>query len=263
MNKSKTATVAWVDLITHIHLTGKTYSPRGIETTEVLAHTSVVDMNFPIVNVIERKVDYNFMFTEAWWILSGRNDVGTLEKYAPSISKFSDDGKTFKGAYGPRISNQLDYVSDCLIKDASSRQAVMTIWTPNPEESKDIPCTISLQFMLRDEKLHCIATMRSSDAWIGFIYDVFVFSAISAYIKAEIIRKLNYHTHEIALGNLYLTAGSQHIYENVYSKSIPLITTSEIQILQKEVIPFNLIANTSTSGEFFLNSLDEIRDLPL
>lgn len=209
------ATLAWVDIIDKIMIKGRETNPRGMKTKELLCSVTQIDMNNPIVLVEDRKVGYDFMFAEAWWILTGRDDVESIEKYAPSISKYSDDGKTFTGAYGPRVIKQLNYIVDSLAKDQDTRQAILTIWTPNPRPSKDIPCTVSLQFIIRDGKLHCIAGMRSSDAWIGYIYDIFNFSAISAYVMAELKAKYNIR---LSLGELSLVAGSQHIYERNFKQ---------------------------------------------
>ena len=57
---------------------------------------------------------------------------------------------------------------------------IINIWRENPRSSKDIPCTLSLQFFLREASdqlwLHTIATMRSNDAWLGVPYDTFNFN---------------------------------------------------------------------------------------
>jgi hypothetical protein len=50
------------------------------------------------------------MFGEAAWMLRGKNDVATVSKYAGAITRFSDNGITFFGAYGPKIIDQLPYV---------------------------------------------------------------------------------------------------------------------------------------------------------
>lgn len=43
-----------------------------------------------------------FHLYEALWMLAGRNDVAPLKFYSSKIDQFSDDGKTFNGAYGYR-----------------------------------------------------------------------------------------------------------------------------------------------------------------
>jgi len=187
---------------------GNSVNPRGQETFEILNYTTRVPMNRAALSVVNRELGYKFLFAEAWWILMGDNRVSTIEPYSGQIASFSDNGITFDGAYGPEVISQLDHIVDTLHKSPDSRQGVMTIWKKNPRKSKDIPCTISDQFLIRDNKLHVIHNMRSSDIWLGWPYDVFNFSMISLYI----VKALNKWMPTLDLGDLYLNAGSQHLY---------------------------------------------------
>lgn len=205
-----TADMVWLNLLDRLFAYGKPSSPRGQGTLELLGAKSVVNMQFPVITVPGRRMGYKFMCAEAWWILSGRSDVDSIAPYSKAISKFSNDGYRFDGAYGPMIMEQMRYVVDSLTHDLYTRQAVITIWRQNPRESRDIPCTVSLQFLVRDNHLHCMATMRSSDAWLGWVYDVFNFSMISYYV---LLRLRARGIKELKIGNLVLTAGSQHIYD--------------------------------------------------
>jgi thymidylate synthase len=171
----------------------------------------------PCVTVYNRSISPFFMAGEAAWIISGDNRVKTIAPYAPSIAQFSDDGETFFGAYGPAVSRQLDSVVDSLTRDPQSRQAVINLWRENPPQTKDVPCTTNVQWILRDgvnargmsvTELHCIDTMRSSDVWLGWPYDVFNFSMISAIV----LMRLRNRGVKVSLGNLTLQAGSQHLY---------------------------------------------------
>jgi thymidylate synthase len=154
------------------------------------------------------------MAAEAAWILEGRNDVETIAPYSKAISNFSDDGVSFFGAYGPKVVNQIDYCVDALYRDQFSRQAVINIWRENPPATKDVPCTLSLQFIVRHSIIHCVASMRSSDLWLGHPYDIVNFSAISFYIMLKLNKKLHADRKLLlGLGQLYLTAGSKHLYE--------------------------------------------------
>lgn len=218
MNASR----AWLKLLSEILYVGVSVTPRGLATEEILVHTSVVNMNYPIVNIPERKLNYRFMFAEAWWILSGSNRVADISQYMKGISQFSDNGITFRGAYGPKIVEQLDYIVETLAKEQNTRQAVLNIWRENPRSTKDYPCTLNMQWLIRDGKLNCITNMRSSDAWLGWVYDVFNFSMISNWILIALRKN---HGIEIKLGNLYLTAGSQHLYfQNIEQASTILNT---------------------------------------
>lgn len=253
--------VVWRDLIKHILVCGEDSSPRGKKTKEAICNTSRINMNHPILLINERNVSYKFMFAEAWWILSGRNDVESIKPYAPSIEKFSDDGRTFRGAYGPRVIQQVDYCVETLINDLHSRQSVMTIWDRNPRGSKDIPCTLSLQFILRgndNDELHCVATMRSSDIWIGWIYDVFNFSCISACIALEINRRAFAGDKKIKLGTLHLTAGSQHLYEDNFDKARKIATGPVSATMSP--ISFSDIIKACDSMDDIIKVLKECKD---
>lgn len=172
-----------------------------------------------MMQIPERKLGYRFMLAEAWWILTGQNKLTSIDKYSKHIKEFSDDGTFFMGAYGPKVVDQLPYVLDCLVSDPSTRQAVISIWRERPRPSKDIPCTLSLQFLIRDSRLNCIATMRSSDIWLGWPYDVFNFSMISKYI-CELLHQKGFPVY---LGDLYFTAGSQHLYEQNFEAANKIV----------------------------------------
>lgn len=201
----------WQAALSALMQGGQSVSPRGIPCRELLGYQTVIPMNDPVVTIPQRKLGYKFMAAEAYWILSGDNRVATIAPYSKKIAQFSDDGKTFFGAYGPKIHEQLDYVTHKLRDDPYSRQAVINIWRENPPQTKDVPCTISVQWLIRDGKLHCIDTMRSSDIILGWPYDVFNFSMMSLWICC-VLRTA--YGLKLRLGNLYLTAGSLHLYES-------------------------------------------------
>lgn len=189
--------------------------PRGLEIREKIASQYIVKMP-AYLNLIDRKVNLEFMFSEAAWIISGDNKVSTITKYMKRYKDFSDDGVFLNGAYGPKVVDQLPYVVKTLSEDIDSRQAVINIWREKPAKSKDIPCTLSMQFIVRDGELHMIVTMRSHDIVLGFTYDVFSFSMIAKSVQL-LLKEIS--GIDVKLGNLTVTAGSMHIYSNHYEKS--------------------------------------------
>lgn len=204
---------AWWDQMSLIMEEGRETSPRGQLTKELPSKTLVFDMNFPVVLHPLRELGYKFMAAEAWWILSGREDVASIAPYSKAISKFSDDGHKFFGAYGPPIMAQLEYVVGALQRDPDTRQALLTTWRPNPPKTKDVPCTVAMDWMVRDGAVECHVFMRSSDNWLGVPYDAFNFTMLTC----EIVRQLNqqplFWPQPLGLGNCHLTAASSHLYE--------------------------------------------------
>nr|DAI00710.1 MAG TPA: hypothetical protein [Caudoviricetes sp.] len=258
------ANFAWLDELANVLLNGTGVSPRGQVTKELLQQTSVIDMRRPVVTLPERKLSTKFLGGEAYWILSGDNRVETIAPYNKNIVNYSDDGETFFGAYGPRILSQLDYVIDKLNSDADTRQAVLTIWRENPPKTKDVPCTVAVNFMIRDHKLNCHVYMRSNDLWLGFPYDVFNFSMLSHLVCC----KLNAFVVEnggviIEPGMLYHTASSRHIYEQHFEQVEQLIkrynladmSMEELKSLETAETPENMYL----SGVYLAHVLDSLR----
>lgn len=190
---------------------GEPVNPRGFATREL--RPLIVRLENSLNNIITlktRKLNYSFMVAEWLWMAWGRNDVEMISHYNKALTKFSDDGETFFGAYGVRIMSQLHYVIGTLKRDVDSRQAIISLWRPNPPSTKDVPCTSLMQFMIRKNKLESIVTMRSSDVWLGIPYDVFNFTRIQAGIAAEL---------GISPGPITLQLGSSHIYMTDFEKA--------------------------------------------
>ena len=254
MSSSSTATEAWLNRLRDLMIRGSNESPRNSNTKELLGKTLEIDMNYPVIHHPNRKLSYKFMAAEAQFIANGDNRVCSLERYNKNIAQFSDDGRIFNGNYGEPFNSQLEYAVRSLKDDESSRQAVITIWQPNPVKSKDLRCTLSLQFLIRDGKINTIVNMRSSDIMWGIPYDIFNFTVMTLRVLTR------YHCDNlitstddrdcIKLGTLYLTAGSSHIYERHYDLANKIIkagrisSIQEIEVPRKALINWNFTANS-------------------
>lgn len=242
--------ITWLALIERLMNEGSYQKPRGIGTYELLGVQSIIDMNKPLLTVTERKLSYIFALAEAFWIISGDNSVEGISRFNKNISYFSDNGYSFFGAYGPKIIEQINYIIHILKKDKSSRQAVINIWRENPSYTKDVPCTLSIQFLIRDDYLHCIDTMRSSDVWLGWPYDVFNFSMLSAFVALSLREEYPI----LKLGKLYLNVGSQHLYEKNYEEAK--------KVIEKSYFDFNydpIYLNEFKDQNYFLKHLGMLR----
>ncbi|UOF79439.1 pyrimidine hmase [Caudoviricetes sp.] len=207
------ASSVWLDTLRRILSSGFEVSPRGRLTKELLQHTLIISMRRPVVTVVERKLNYQFMAAEAHWILSGDDTVAGIAPWNKNIAQFSDDGERFFGAYGPKIVGQLDYVVAKLLADQDTRQAGLTIWRENPPATKDVPCTVAIFANIRDTTLNLHVFMRSSDAWLGVPYDVFNFSMLGHLICCRLNDHHRTGEATVVPGRLYLTAASSHLYE--------------------------------------------------
>lgn len=156
--------------------------------------------------------------TETLWYLSGQEDLATVSRHAPSYSRYSDDGATLFGAYGPRMHSygQFTKVLDLLKSDPDTRQAVITISRAydRSHSSRDQPCTCLLQFQVQDDRLFCTVYMRSNDLWFGFPYDVFAFMFIQRLVADHLGYALGEYTHVV---------GNAHLYATHYEKALDAI----------------------------------------
>lgn len=240
---SANASEYWYDLVKEVYENGRKVTCRGHSIREIVGMKSWIPMIYPLVTLKTRKLGYRFACAEAAWILSGDNKVDTIKPFSPMIESFSDDRISFFGAYGPKVIDQLEYINRALTKDLYSRQAVLTIWREKPPISNDIPCTISIQFLVRDlgnkRYLHLIDCMRSSDTWLGTPYDWFTFSMVGAYFCLYFKQTTGI---ELALGDLYFFTGSQHIYENSFGYSL-----SDIE---------RVVKSSKTTCDFYYRPLD-------
>lgn len=169
----------------------------------------------PTRNIVSnqiRKMPMRYAVGELAWYLSGSNRVQDISRFAKKWADISDDGETNNSAYGWRIFdkfgfNQWEYVKELLRKDPSSRQAVIHIKDASNKPTKDVPCTVYLQFFIRDGKLNMSTHMRSNDIWMGVPYDMFSFCFLQMLLAMELGVEVGQYTHY---------AGSLHIYSRDY-----------------------------------------------
>jgi thymidylate synthase len=204
----------FLDVLDEIMEDGQEVSPRGQLTKELLGVTVDVDCMESLYASPKRNLNFAFMFVENLWYLSGRNSLFLLKAYNKNYENFADQG-ILQGAYGPQILEQIRYVVNTLTEDKDSRQAVISLWRPNPLSAKDKPCTLSFHFMIRDNKLNLHVTMRSNDAIWGQNYDIPSFSLINIVVAGIL---------QLEPGKLYLTANSLHVYEKHFELAKELIS---------------------------------------
>jgi thymidylate synthase len=155
---------------------------------------------------------------ELLWYLSGSNELAFIEHYISAYKKESDDGVTIYGAYGPRLLNmrdkfnQLDNVTKLLRNNPGSRKAVIQIFDAMDiaEKHFEIPCTCTIQFLIRDHKLTLYVSMRSNDAFKGLPHDVFAFTMLQEIMAVKL---------GVGLGSYHHSIGSLHLYDTDKSKA--------------------------------------------
>lgn len=161
----------------------------------------------------ERKGTVFSCLGELLWYLAGSRELRFMTYYlGDRYKENSDDKKTVYGAYGPRLYamdgkyNQLDNVVRVLTEGPTSRRAVIQLFDAKDiqERPKEIPCTCTLQLLLRNHRLEMFASMRSNDAYLGLPHDVFAFTMIQELLARRLGVEPGAYRHFAASMHLYV-----------------------------------------------------------
>lgn len=241
--------------------------PRGTTTKELLNYN--ITLHNPrnrIINFKARKTNLKYLLGEFIWYLSGGNNPDTILPYSKFWDNIRNSGSqgdlypkgTINSNYGHRLFghannlpafvqfdqggsdagaiNQWADTKKLLTRDRDTRQAIINIHVPadRHEGNKDVPCTLTLQFFIRENQLQLIVNMRSNDIILGFTNDVFQFTLLQELMLME----LRAVYPDLQLGTYFHNAGSMHIYdrhfemaqaiiaeENAYE--LPMVTMTE------------------------------------
>lgn len=220
----------WISAASDILIKGSDVPSRDGKSVELMGYVARLlnpRANF-MFNPI-RKMHPSYAAGEMLWYLSGEERIDSILPYAPQYERFAekrmiDDGYNVlvaNGAYGNRWRkaiketfgvchndfDQLEHVIKLLKENPATRQAVVTMYHPQDlyraERSKDLPCTLCLNFLIRDSKLNLIATMRSNDHWLGFPYDVFCFTTLQQLLAEQLGVDVGWYQHQAMSLHLY------------------------------------------------------------
>ncbi len=191
---------------------GSNVMTRGSLCKEIIAKQVVISDPTDI-HIVKKERRFNFVYaiSEFMWYLSCSTDACNIEKMAKIWSELKDaDGKVVSN-YGFQIRQQWDRAVNELIKDNHSRRAVMVINTPlnNASNALDCPCTMFVQFLIRDGQLNLIVSMRSNDVVFGFCNDAFCWCLFQQMMLNELL----FRGLTLRLGRYVHNAVSMHVYE--------------------------------------------------
>jgi len=203
----------YVDVVGWVRQHGDWATPRSSCTLEILGATVVVHDPYRTLPLgVGRGVSTKVAAVEALQLLGGFTDPVLTCKASGAFEKVKDGG-AFHGAYGPRTAAQFPRVIERLKSDRYSRRAVVTIWDPVHdlfrERLHDYPCTMTLEYAIRNDKLIALTHMRSNDVWLGLAYDAFVFTQVQITIARILGVEPGRYIHH---------ASSLHLYETDLKK---------------------------------------------
>lgn len=256
-------TEAYIDILKDVYNYSEFISsPREMKIKEILGYQfKILNPRHRIPYIFGRELSIYYVIAELLWYLSGNNSTKWISNYSTFWSKISDDGKTANSSYGSRIfkphlriaSNldprwtQWNYVIQELKKDPDSRRAVIHIRSPQDSilANLDVPCTLTLQFLLRNNNVHMITSMRSSDVILGLAYDVPAFTMFQELLALQLTQELG---RPIGLGSYIHLSASIHIYERHF-KMVEKILDEERKCNYDNLIEMPIMPNNPPLSE--------------
>lgn len=210
--------------------------PRGQKVKEIINYSIVIDdPRNRVITFSERKTSMKYLLGEFIWYLSGSPNVQDINMYSKFWEAIAKEDGTVNSNYGTRIFghsklypfNQWNKAKELLFKDRDSRQAIIRINHADDYtySNQDVPCTLTLQFFIRSNKLHLVVNMRSNDIWRGYCNDQFQFTMLQELMMLE----LRDTYPDLELGKYYHNAASMHIYETHFNQAEQIISSEANQ----------------------------------
>lgn len=213
---------------------------------------------FPIVTT--KKVHWKSVVVELLWMLSGSTNAQELEKQGVTIWKEWADPET--GALGPVyghqwrswdiyrpfydrngehytehfVFDQVDSVLKQLISTPDSRRMLVSAWNAGVlNEMKLPPCHYSWQLYTEpiprrsSRRLSLHMTQRSVDVFLGLPFNISSYALLACLIASV--------TPDMLLGELIISLGDTHLYQNHLEQSQVQLTREPLPLPQLVLQP--------------------------
>ena len=227
----------------HLVEHGSEATPRGSKSKEILNYNiTLMSPRNRVITFKERNTNTKYLLGEFIWYLGASSKPEGILPYSKFWDNLRNSGNephyeegTINSNYGTRIFgfsglpaftrgepiDQWHDTIELLKQDKDTRQAIMNIHVPSDRHTgnKDVACTLTLQFLIRNDKLHMICNMRSNDIILGFTNDVFQFTMLQECLMLQ----LRETYPKLDLGHYYHNAGSMHVYERHYDMADNII----------------------------------------
>lgn len=200
------------------------------------AEMVISDPRARYLNIPGRKSNIFQMIAETFWVMAGHDRLDPfLSHFLPRASNYSDDGVTWRGAYGPRMYafDQLEDVVKAFEQDGlDTRRAVLSIYQPHLdsrvalgdkyglESTKDLPCNNFINFWVdEDKRFHMELFQRSGDIiWGAGSINPYEFTFLQECVY-ELVKMRTGHK-DLKLGTYCHRVTNLHYYPEVVGKQI-------------------------------------------
>lgn len=232
---------------------GDKVCPRGLETKEIIA--PVIHIENPRGRLVfnrDRKFNPIYALVESLMLVNKKNEVKYFSEFNKQMKNYSDDGEVLFGCYGKRVADFIPDIINKLVSDKDSRQAILTIYNnDNHYKTKDTPCTLNLNFLIRENKLNLIVYMRSNDIIWGTPYDIFMFTMLQEVIANSLGLDLGWYKH---------IPTSLHVYEEHYDLLHKMVSNSSCVYVNDNFLTYKDYVDLSNKYTYLVDSSENISE---
>lgn len=225
----------YLDFLQHIMTQGTKKTDRtGTGTTSIFGYQMRFDLSkgFPLVTT--KKIHLPSVVHELLWFLSGDTNNNTLaEKGVRIWNEWALEDGDLGPIYGKQwrswetpTGDTIDQISEAiqLIKTKpDSRRIIVSAWNPAVLPNESIsphdnvrqgkaalpPCHTLFQFYVADNKLSCMLTQRSADAFLGVPFNIASYALLTHMIAQQC---------GLEVGDFIWSGGDCHIYSNHHAQ---------------------------------------------
>lgn len=141
---------------------------------------------------------------------------------------------------------QYEWVIANLTKNLDSRKAFININQPSHKsmDTKDFPCTIGMQFFIRQNQLCCSVSSRSTDVYTGLPYDIGFFSFVTELVYKDLKERLPEDLGKnLRLGTVTMKTNFTQIYDKTANSALELSNKFENQDIKQYSMGMPVIEN--------------------
>lgn len=194
---------------------GQICKPRGQAILELEDYVLELDAGDScITSFRDRKMSIGYAASEFLWYLKGDPYDTSIEKHASMWPKIKQPEGFYFSNYGQYMFGRgagVRWAIEELMRDKDSRRAAFPFLKLIHcfADNRDMVCTYSMGFRIRENRLNMSVNMRSNDAIYGTTNDVFCFWMVYKLVYAAL-----HQTYRDLLPGRYVhKVDSLHVYE--------------------------------------------------
>jgi len=191
----------------------------GVRVVELIAPRVVLDPREGSVDFEAKKSPSKYIQKESDWYHSHELNIARVSD-VEIWNKVCDVNNEVNSNYGNLVYSrnnfsQFSSVEETLKQHKESRQGLIIYTRPsihlewNSHGASDFICTNYQQFFIRNDKLHCVTSMRSQDAIFGTLNDLPFFHSVMTHMWQRLVEA---YTH-LSIGDHIFIPNSFHAYE--------------------------------------------------